>query len=146
MIERSDFAQGRIEAFDPTVGEPEPDRRQRSSGDANQDQRQRSDRRRAPRQRVLLTGLIVHDDFSGCFPCTIRSLSAGGARTSVPDDWQAPAKFWLIKATAGIAHEATLAWRQNGQAGLRLGPGFDLRDPGTPTAVYLAQVLATAKV
>jgi hypothetical protein len=114
----------------------------RTSPMAQQD----ADRRRIRRQRVLLTGLVVHHDFRVSFPCTIRSLSDGGARISIPDDWQALTNFWLIRTTAGLAHEAAVTWRRSSLAGLKLSPEFDLADPRSSLARRLSEVLTTAPV
>lgn len=117
-----------------------------ASGDLESDPRgsQDSNRRRAPRYRVLLAGLVVHTDFSASVPCVIRSLSEGGAGVSIDENWKPPETFWLIRTVERLACEATPAWRNGEFAGLRLGPGFDLADRENPTAARLLQILTAA--
>lgn len=123
-----------IEPLDAALGELEPD------GRADAD----SNRRRARRYRVLLSGWVVHSDFAASVPCVIRNLSEGGAGISIDENWKAPEKFWLIRTAERLACEAAPAWRQGSFAGLRLGPGFDLADPANPTAARLLQIVTAA--
>lgn len=133
-----------IEPLDAVYGELEPDRRrQEPSRNLESDRRADPDsnRRRARRYRVLLSGWVVHSDFGASVPCIIRNLSEGGAGISIDENWKAPEKFWLIRTVERLACEAIPAWRHGEFAGLRLGPGFDLADPENPTAARLLQIL-----
>jgi hypothetical protein len=123
-----------IEPLDAAPGDLEPDRRESPE----------SNRRRARRYRVLISGMVVHADFGASVPCIIRNLSEGGAGISIDDNWKAPEKFWLIRTVERLACEATPAWRHGSFAGLRLGPAFDLADPENPTAARLLEILTAA--
>lgn len=136
-----------IEPLDAALGELELDRRQREPSPNLESERRagpNSNRRSARRYRVLLSGLVVHADFSASVPCIIRNLSEGGAGISIDEDWKAPETFWLIRIVERLACEATPAWRHGAFAGLRLGPGFDVADPENPTAARLLQILTAA--
>lgn len=136
-----------IEPLDAAFGELEVDRRQREpSRNLESDRRAspNSNRRCARRYRVLLSGWVVHADFSTSVPCIIRNLSEGGAGISIDENWKAPEKFWLIRTVERLACEATPAWQHSSFAGLRLGPGFDVADPENPTAARLLQILTAA--
>jgi len=76
-----------------------------------------NERRREPRRWVLLTGKLVypHNDFSA--DCTIRDLSAIGARLIVrPEDLSSDP--FLIVVKQAVVHGALTAWQTGAQAGL----------------------------
>jgi hypothetical protein len=83
--------------------------------------------RRKPRQRMLLTGLLVHLDLGVSFRCAIRDRSATGARLKLPTGALAPNRFWLIEVTEGRACEATTVWRTYPEVGIQLGEPIDLK-------------------
>lgn len=90
-----------------------------------------SDRRREPRLRVLLTGKLVypHNDVSA--DCTIRDLSANGARLIVrPEDLTSDP--FLIVVKRAIVHQALTAWRAGAQAGLSFADSVDLVGQAPP--------------
>ena len=69
-----------------------------------------NERRREPRRRVLLTGKLVypHNNFSA--DCTIRDLSANGARLIVRSEDLSSDPF-LIVVKKAIVHGALTAWQ-----------------------------------
>jgi PilZ domain len=75
-----------------------------------------------PRQRVLKGGKIVFAGGSFSVDCTIRNLSATGARLQVPTTVAIPDKFVLLDAHAGTRREATVVWRKADQIGVRFEP------------------------
>ncbi|MDP3495509.1 MAG: PilZ domain-containing protein [Hyphomonadaceae bacterium] len=87
------------------------------------------DRRRASRQRVLLSAVAVNEDFNASFRCTIRDIGAGGARLSMPEGQLVPARFWLISVTSGLAFEAATAWRRYPLIGTTLGLPIEVDEP-----------------
>jgi hypothetical protein len=93
------------------------------------DQSQDEGDRRAPRRRVLLTGLVVHTNFSISFRCAIRDRSATGARLRLPGGNMVPPQFWLIEVAEGRAYEATAVWRHYPDVGVTLGAPIDLKPP-----------------
>ena len=52
-----------------------------------------ADRRRAPRLRSLLTGIIAFDDNDSTMDCTVRNISAWGAKIVLPDAFRAAGRF-----------------------------------------------------
>lgn len=87
------------------------------------------DRRRVSRQRVLLSAVAVNGDFNAAFRCMIRDIGDGGARLSIPEGQVVPSSFWLISVTAGLAFEATTAWRRYPLVGATLGPPIEVDEP-----------------
>jgi hypothetical protein len=85
--------------------------------------------RRAPRRRVLLTGLAAYPDLSVSFRCTIRDRSANGARLKLPEGLVVPPIFWMIDVAEGLAYEATAIWRRYPEVGVTLADPIDLQHP-----------------
>jgi hypothetical protein len=83
------------------------------------------ERRANARRRVLLTGKLVYPGNSLSADCTIRDLSAGGARIAVAPG-AIGADPCLIVVKDAVIHHATTAWRQGAHAGLRFHGGFSL--------------------
>lgn len=50
--------------------------------------------------------------------CTIRNLSASGARIELPKIHVCPPRFVLLHLKAGIAYEVVLKWRRGDMAGM----------------------------
>jgi hypothetical protein len=83
--------------------------------------------RRAPRHRVLLTGVVAHDDLGVSFRCSIRDRSSQGARLRLPDGILAPSEFRMIDVAEGYAYEATTKWRRYPELGVALANPINLR-------------------
>jgi hypothetical protein len=83
--------------------------------------------RRAPRHRVLLTGVVAHDDLGVSFRCAIRDRSSQGARLKLPPGLLAPGRFKMIDVAEGYAYEATTKWRQYPEVGVALSDPINLR-------------------
>lgn len=83
------------------------------------------ERRASARRRVLLTGKIVYPHNSFSADCTIRDLSAGGARIAIAPE-AISAEPCLIVVKDAVIHHSTTAWRQGAHAGLRFRRTFDL--------------------
>lgn len=77
-----------------------------------------ADRRLARRRRTLLGGRVSFDDGAHVFDCTIRDLSDGGARITVPGQQPIAPRVFLINIRDRIVYEAVVAWNRGGQAGL----------------------------
>jgi PilZ domain-containing protein len=80
------------------------------------------DKRGGPRQRVLKSGKIVFAGGSFSVDCTIRNMSASGARLQVPTSVAIPDRFTLVDVQARIQREATVAWRNGDVIGVRFEP------------------------
>lgn len=75
--------------------------------------------RRSPRQRVLKAGRIIYGGGSIVIDCTIRNLSATGARLQVPTSVAIPERFEFAETSAGKRHHATVVWRKGDLMGIR---------------------------
>jgi hypothetical protein len=78
------------------------------------------DRRREPRLKTLLGGIIKFDDHVSTMDCTIRSLSAYGARVVLSEAFRIPDAFDLAVPHHDQVHRAEVAWRRGECAGLVL--------------------------
>jgi hypothetical protein len=83
--------------------------------------------RRAPRHRVLLTGVVAYDDLGVSYRCAIRDRSDTGARLKLPGGMLVPNTFWLIDVAEGVAYEATTVWRQYPEVGVSLANSINLK-------------------
>jgi hypothetical protein len=79
-----------------------------------------ADRRRAPRLKSLLTGTIVYDDHNSTMDCTVRNISAWGAKVVLPDAFRIPEAFNLVVPHHDQTHRAKVIWRKGEAAGLAL--------------------------
>ena len=52
-----------------------------------------ADRRRAPRLKSLLSGTIVFDDHNSTMDCTVRNISAWGAKVMLPEAFRIPGRL-----------------------------------------------------
>ncbi len=77
------------------------------------------EKRGAMRQRVLLSGKVVYSEADLTMDCTIRDLSATGARVRLLSPVILPSKIWLIELRSGTAFQCELARRNVPDFGLR---------------------------
>ena len=84
--------------------------------------------RRAPRRRMLRTGVVTYRDCAISFRCAIRDRSDSGARLRLPPGIVPPNDFWLIEVTEAIAHRAHAVWRRGDEIGVSLCESINLRD------------------
>ncbi len=70
------------------------------------------------RKRALLSAVGVSADGAMTFDCTIRDLSAGGGKIR-SKGVQLPDRFYLINIRDQVAYDATVAWKRNGEVGLK---------------------------
>ncbi|QQR35838.1 PilZ domain-containing protein [Devosia oryziradicis] len=75
------------------------------------------DHRSAPRQRVLKGGRIVINDGFSTFQCTVRNLSATGARLKVAGIIGIPDSFDLVMDD-GRKFACTVAWKTEFEIGV----------------------------
>ena len=90
-----------------------------------------ADRRRAPRLRCLLSGMIIQDDRNSTMDCLVRNISAWGARIAVGDAFRLPESFNLLVPHHAQTHRARVVWRKGDTAGLALS---DLHEEETPAS------------
>ncbi len=77
------------------------------------------DRRREPRLRSLLTGTIVFDN-KCTMDCTVRNISAYGAKVILADAFRLPDAFNLRIPHHDQTHRAEVVWRKGDAAGFAL--------------------------
>jgi len=86
----------------------------------------RPERRPVPRQRVLLSGLIVYRNGAITCDCTFRSLSTTGARIAVAQLSQFPTHFYVINVRDGVAYDARVVWSKGLEMGIKFEAGLSL--------------------
>jgi len=99
-----------------------------------------SDKRRAARRRVLFSGKLVNADASATFDCTIRDLSATGAKVRLAGTAPVPSEIWLIEVREGLAFKCRVAWRALPQLGLEFTETHDLKVAGTAEERMLKRI------
>jgi diguanylate cyclase (GGDEF)-like protein len=77
-----------------------------------------TDRRKAPRQRVLKRGQIMTRDLASAIDCTIRDISTGGARLRVDNYFAAPDEFELLILTTGTRRHVRTRWQIGNEVGV----------------------------
>jgi hypothetical protein len=78
------------------------------------------------RARIRLPGKIVFGSRSFALDCTIRDLSASGARISVPNPNDLPNQLVLIEPKNDLAFNAKIEWRRSNLVGLSFESAISL--------------------
>jgi len=78
-----------------------------------------NDGRTAPRRRVLKAGIAASNDRRLTVACTVRDLSATGARLRVESSLSVPDTFELIIEVDGLEASCEVAWRRANEVGVR---------------------------
>jgi hypothetical protein len=99
-----------------------------------------AERRPNSRRRALLGGLVVHSQGRFSFPCTIRNLSADGARIAFKRGQVMPSDFLLVDTWAGQGHRAHIAWLTATEAGVSFSSSFDMNGITDPALGYLKRM------
>lgn len=76
------------------------------------------EKRKVPRRRVLKEGKIVFADGLRVLDCTIRDMSANGARLLIASTVGLPDSFHLYEKSSGLLYPARIAWRQANALGV----------------------------
>ena len=88
----------------------------------------RDDKRQAPRRRMLKGALIVFNDRQSTVLCTVRDLSASGARLDVRNSVGVPDRFILLIELDGIEVDCQIVRRKEMEVAVRfLGSVRQLR-------------------
>jgi hypothetical protein len=96
-------------------------------------------RRRQPRRRTVLRGLIVSGETT--VPCVMRDLSTTGARLHLQSDTPLPRSITLVDRSNAIAHIGAIAWRDGREVGVRFERSIDLNSETAPEAAALRTYL-----
>jgi hypothetical protein len=100
----------------------------------------RSERRPNRRQRVLLSGLVTFARGTQCFSCSIRNLTAHGARVSIRKRHGVPSQFYLINLHGQVAYDCKLVWNNGVEAGVAFRKSIPLGDLQDPRLTYLKRL------
>jgi hypothetical protein len=95
------------------------------------------EKRTGPRRRMLLPAILVFARGTYYFDCTIRDLSEGGARITVPRNAQFPSSLFLINVRDGLAYDAKTVRRAGTEAGLAFVRTLDMTGPRDPALDFL---------
>jgi two-component system cell cycle response regulator len=87
------------------------------------------DKRKIHRRRVLKEGKIVFADAMRVIDCTIRDMSADGARLLIANTVGVPDSFNLYEKSTGMLYPTSIVWRQSNAVGVRFdGPATSIHD------------------
>jgi hypothetical protein len=75
--------------------------------------------RGAPRRRVLKAGVIASNDRHLTVACTVRDMSATGARLRIESSLGAPDTFELMIEVDGLEADCKVVWRKANEIGVR---------------------------
>jgi PilZ domain len=75
--------------------------------------------RRAPRRRMLKAGVAAFQDRNCTIACTVRDLSATGARLRADGSVNIPDTFELIIELDGLEADCEVVWRRGIEIGVR---------------------------
>lgn len=103
-----------------------------------------TERRLQSRQRVLRSGLVTYWDGARSFGCTIRNVTAEGARISKPRSQPLPASLFLISLRRRVVHEAKVVWSNSNEAGLTFVRSSQLSELTDPKFNYLRRLSNSA--
>ena len=78
-----------------------------------------SEKRAAPRRRVLKGAYIAYQDRHCTLECTVRDLSAGGARLEVRGAMHAPDAFLLVIELDGIEADCEVIRRTSSELAVK---------------------------
>jgi PilZ domain len=76
------------------------------------------DQRTDPRRRVVKGTKIAYGDFVFVQDCTVRDLSASGARIAVTAAMELPEEFFLVFTTDRIMRKSRVKWRKAAEVGV----------------------------
>ncbi|NJM30954.1 MAG: PilZ domain-containing protein [Rhizobiales bacterium] len=82
-----------------------------------------TNKRAAPRLRVLKTGKIVSKDYKAIFDCTVRDLSNTGAKLKCANPATVPNEMLFVLPSDGTMWEAKVIWRKPDTIGIHFTSG-----------------------
>jgi hypothetical protein len=98
------------------------------------------EKRDTRRRRIVSFGLLVPGDSHPGLDCTVRDISDDGARIGFARGVPLPERFWLIDVRARTAHDASVAWRDELEAGLNFHDTFALAQIVDPRLLFLKRL------
>jgi hypothetical protein len=97
------------------------------------------EQRKAPRKKVLLTGKVIYGDGAQVFDCTIRDISATGARITLAQGRVIPEAVYLLDMGNRMAYQAQVVSQRAGGFGLRFAKTMKLTEV-PPELRYLKRI------
>jgi hypothetical protein len=88
----------------------------------------------AQRNRTLLSGIVLHGPHSLTLGCTVRDLSAAGARIRLAGQVHILPPVALLVPTLDQAFEASAVWRREQEFGLNFLQPIDFQSPTSDLA------------
>jgi hypothetical protein len=85
------------------------------------------ERRRAPRQRALLSAKLATVDGTQTLDCVIRNISPDGALIETNSPHLVPRELHLVQIKDGTVWDAEVIWRNGNRVGLALKDRHDLK-------------------
>jgi hypothetical protein len=98
------------------------------------------EQRKAPRKPVLLTSKLVFDNGAHVVDCTIRDISATGARVAVAPGRSIPGELYLLDLANRMAYLATVVSERANGYGLKFSKTLKLSDVTAPELRYLKRI------
>ena len=96
--------------------------------------------RKSPRKQVLLTSKIVYGDGAFVFDCTIRDISATGARITLAQGRTIPDEIYLLDMSNRMAYQAKVVSERASGFGLKFLKAMKLSDINTAELRYLKRI------
>jgi hypothetical protein len=97
------------------------------------------EQRKAPRKKVLLTAKVIYGDGAQVFDCTIRDVSATGARITLAQGRTIPDAVYLLDLGNRVAYEAAVVSQRAPGFGLKFVKTMKLTDV-PPELRYLKRI------
>jgi len=89
-------------------------------------------RRQEPRPRTFLGGKLIFGAHDLTADCTVRNLTARGAKVQTPVASTLSREVWLVVTKSGTAYRAVQAWRRDEEVGLRFLSQHKLDEDRSP--------------
>ncbi len=105
-----------------------------------QDKSVTAERRALGRKRVLMTGVIAYNQGVHAVDCTIRDLTAHGARVAFSRSQPIPPAVWLINVRERMAYDTRVCWRHEQDIGLAFLRTLNLGDIDDPSLGFLRRL------
>jgi hypothetical protein len=87
-----------------------------------------AERRPERRKRAFLGGIVVYAEGRHSFACTIRNITARGARIAFAAGRSPPSSFHLISLRDHVVHPAHIVWASATEAGVALEDGIAMAE------------------
>ena len=100
-----------------------------------------SERRTRPRKPALTSAVVADVNGENACNCSIRDISAGGARIRLSRELPIGARIFLLDTSNRVAYLATVVWSNSNRSGLSFHQSYAI-DAGLPTGLQFIWRLA----